>query len=123
MEGLSHIIYKDKTIIYVDYSGFGSSKEKIIALIKEATAEYKKHPFGSVLSLINIRSTMFDIDILNIMKNAKAETIPYEKKIAIIGMEGLQKAAYDFIVCLTQKGIIKAFQSSQEAKEWLIDYY
>jgi hypothetical protein len=121
MEGLSHIIYKDKTIIYVDYSGFGSSKGKIIALIKEATGEYKKYPLGSVLALINIQSTMFDIDILNIMKNAKAETIPYEKRIAIIGMEGPQKAAYDFIVCLTQKEIIKVFDSEQEAKDWLVE--
>ena len=46
--------------------------------------------------------------------------MPYEKRVAVIGMKGLQKVAYNFIVSLTQKDLVKAFDSELEAKEWLV---
>jgi hypothetical protein len=120
MEGLSNIVYKNKKIIYVDYSNIGDSKEKVTALIKGSTVEYKKNPPKSVLALVNVQNTKFDMDILNIMKSTKEETVPFEKKVAIIGLNGLQKVAYNFIVSLTQKESVRAFNTDLEAKEWLV---
>lgn len=40
MEGLSSITYKNKTIIYGDYTNVGKSKEKTKELIKAITQTY-----------------------------------------------------------------------------------
>ncbi len=120
MEGLSKISYQGKEIIYVDYSSFGFDKEKALKLINASTEEYMKHPAKSVLALVNVSNLHFDSDIINLMKQTKEKTIPYEKKIAIIGMKGLQKVAYNFVTSLTQRDVVKVLDTELEAKEWLV---
>jgi hypothetical protein len=122
MEGISKIYYKNKTIYYIDYSAVENSKEKTLELLKGITEEYKRQqlPPKSVLALTNIANRQFDMDILNAFKAERERTSPYEKKVAVIGMSGLQKVAYNFIVSLTQKDLVKAFNTEIEAKEWLV---
>lgn len=119
MEGLSKIAYKGKEILYVDYSAIGSEKEKAKQLILASTEEYMKYPPKSVLALVNVENLHFDSEIVDLMKTTKEKTVPYEKKIAIIGMKGLQKVAYNFVISLTQRDKVKTFNTAEEAKEWL----
>jgi hypothetical protein len=127
MDGLKIINYKNKTIIYIDYTvkpgggpdTIGSSKEKTIQLLRSATDEYKKCPEGSVLALCKFEGVRFDMDVLKVFKEEGAKTKPYEKKVAVIGIKGLLKAGYNFVVGLTSN-TFKAFDSEDEAKEWLV---
>lgn len=119
MEGLSKIAYKGKEIFYVDYSKFGMDKEKTINLILGAAEEYMKYPLKSVLAITNVANLHFDTDIVNAFKISQEKTAPYQKKIAIIGMKGLQKVAYNFIVSLTQRDLVKVMDSLEEAKDWV----
>jgi hypothetical protein len=122
MEGLSTITYKNKQIYYIDYSGIGESKEKVMQLLTGVVDEYvsKKLPPKSVLAITNVTNLHFDSDIINVFKTQREKSLPFEKKVAVVGMKGLQKVAYNFIVTLTQKDLVKAFDSELEAKEWLV---
>jgi len=119
MEGYSVINYKNKQIHIVDYSVLNKSKEKTIKLIQYATEQYKNLPKDSVLAIVNAENFYFDMDILKVFKEEGAKTAPYEKKVAVIGVKGLIKAAYNFVVGLTRNNY-KVMNSEAEAKEWLI---
>jgi hypothetical protein len=118
VDGMLKITYKNKEIIYLDYSKFGDSKEKVLGLLKSAPDEYKKYPPKSLLVLVNVKGFHFDMDTLNTFKNEAPKTAPYEKKVAVVYVKGLVKAAYNF-VALT-KSNFKVFETEEEAKEWLI---
>lgn len=123
MEGLSTITFNNKTIYYINYSSIGQSKEKVIQLLKSVIDEYtnKRVPPNSVLALTNVTNLHFDSDIINAFKQSREKTAPYEKKLAVIGMKGLQKVAYNFIITLMQKDLVKAFDTETEAMEWLTE--
>ncbi|NLW46565.1 MAG: hypothetical protein GXY86_04405 [Firmicutes bacterium] len=120
MEGFSKIAYKGKEILYADYSSFGFDKEKTLQLISGFANEYMKCPPKSALALVNVANLHFDTDIINALKENQDKTVPYQKKVAIIGMKGLQKVAYNFIITLTQRDSVKILNSENEAKEWLV---
>jgi hypothetical protein len=123
VKGLSIINYKGKEIIYLDYSGFANDKttqkENTLKLVRGATEEYMKHPLNSILAIVNVENFLFDMDVLNAFKSESAKYGPYEKKVAMIGLKGLVKAGYNFVVGLTKKNY-KICNSEIEAKEWLV---
>jgi hypothetical protein len=122
MEGISKINYKDKMIYYVDYTSVEDTDEKTIQLLQNVTLEYQilQLPSKSVLALVNITNRQFNIKVVNAFKAEREVTTPYEKKIAIIGMDSLQEVAYNFLIGLTLGDLIKTFNSEFEAKEWLV---
>ena len=122
VEGLSKIYYKNKMIYYIDYSVFQpiisskDKKEKTLLLLKSAGDEWITKPPNSVLSLVNVTSFYFDMDVLNAFKASATRTAPYENKMAIIGVKGLLKTAYNFVIGLTQNSKVKAFGSILDCK-------
>jgi hypothetical protein len=122
MEGLSLFTYKDKEIYYINYSCLGNSKEKVLQLIEEAGEEYNsKHlPPKSVLALTNVDNLPFDMEIVNAFKEQRHKVAPYEKKVALIGLKGIQTIAYRYIISFTQHSVVRLFDFESEAKEWLV---
>lgn len=122
MEGLSTITHKDKKIYYFDYSRIGNSKEKVLQLIQGAIEEYtgNRLPLKSVLAITNVDNLSFDMDIVNRFKEQRFKVAPYEKKVAIIGLKGIQMIAFRYIVSFAQHNMIRIFDSETEAKEWLV---
>jgi hypothetical protein len=121
-EGISTISYKDKTILFFDFSNMGKSKEKTIKLINAIGGEYARNPLNSVLALFNVKNIYFDMDILNVFKEARNQFSQYEKKVAVIGVTGLLKTGYNFVVGLSKdSSSVKIFDSELEAKEWLVN--
>jgi hypothetical protein len=120
MKEINKITYNGKNILTIDYSNIGELKDndKKIQLIQAVISEYAKYPPKSVLALINVKNLQFDIAILEAFKESQAKTNPYKKKEAIIGMSGPQKVGYQFISGFTNDSM-KAFDTEQEAKEWL----
>ena len=119
-EFFSVITYKGKKIHYIDYSNFGSAKEKTLGLIQYSVGECKKLEPKSSLTLINVVNLSFDMDIINAFRDSIGDTLPYVNKLAVTGLTGLQKVDYNFITNLSQKYLIQAFDTELEAKEWLI---
>ena len=121
MDGLSKITYKGKEIIYVDYSGFKFDKTKTFNLVYGAANEYMKYPSNSVLAIVNLTNLYFDNDIINAFKVTQEATVPYEKKIALIGIKGLQVLAYKYIIHEKSRDMVKFFNNVLVAKEWLVE--
>ena len=119
MDGLSTFTYKNKTIMYIDFSGVEKSKEKTLQLIQRGNEGYQKYPPKSAIALVNVKDLYFDMEILNSFKKGQELCTPYQKKVAIIGVKGLIKAAYNFVLGLTNP-TTKAFESEQAAKDWLV---
>ncbi|NLW46567.1 MAG: hypothetical protein GXY86_04415 [Firmicutes bacterium] len=122
MEGFSKILYKDKEIFYVDYSSFGLDVYKTLRLIRYATEEYERLqlPPKSVLAIANLSGLHFDTDLVNAFREEKEKTAYYEKKVAVIGLKGLQRIAYSYVVSINSKDFLRIFRNITEAKEWLI---
>lgn len=120
-EGFSTITYQNKTILYFDFSVLGKSKEKTLQLINSVGVEYQKYTLNSVLALFNCTDLYFDMDVLNNFKEVRTNYCKYEKKVAGIGITGLLKTGYNFVVGLTNRDSpVKIFDSEIEAKKWLI---
>ncbi len=123
VEGLSIINYKGKTIVYGNYMTFAEDKStqkaKTLELEKAVSAEYSKYSTKTLLALTNVQNMYFDMDILNAMKNSMDKVSPYMKKSAIVGVKGLAKAGYNFVIGLANHNT-KAFDTEEEAKEWLV---
>lgn len=123
MEGFSRITYKNKTINYVNYSIFQSDahqKQKMLELLKFAEADRIIQPLDSALVLVNVSNLSFDMDTLKQFKESVDRMDPFDKKMAVVGVTGLIKTAYNFVFGLTQNRKRKAFDSELEAKEWLV---
>lgn len=121
MEGFSIIAYKNKKIFYIDYSSFGLNIDKAFRLIRFATQEYQRLqlPPKSVLAIANLSGLYFNSDLVNVFKEEKEKTSYYEKKVAVIGLKGLQWLAYDYVTTLNSGDLVKIFKNITEAKEWL----
>ena len=122
MEGFSKIAYKGKEIYCFNYSSYGFDKEKALQLLRSIPDLYKQQqiPPHSVLALTNISGLHFDTEVINAFSDERPKTADYEKKVAVVGMKGLQKVAYNFIISLTQRNLVKTFDSELDAKEWLV---
>lgn len=120
MEGLRKIVYQSKEIYYVDYSNFKLNKEKAIELVKTTAEEWLTQPYNLVLSLVNLSGFSFDSDVISVFKECEAKTAPFEKKMAVIGINSLQLLAFNFVVNFSTKNIIKINKNATDAKEWLI---
>lgn len=120
MEGLSKIYYKEREIIYVDYSDFRLNKERTIRLIFNTADEYRKYSLKSVLALVNFKNLYFDNEIINAFKITQEETALYQKKVALIGLSKLQVLGYDYIINKKYNDFVRMFKDVSKAKEWLI---
>lgn len=93
MEGFSKIVYKDKEIFYIDYSSFVLDVYKALRLIRYATEEYERMqlPPKSVLAIANLSNLHFDTTLVNAFKEERRRTVYYEKKVAVIGINGFNR--------------------------------
>jgi hypothetical protein len=119
MEAISISIFQEKKIYVVNFAYSGNSKEDTVSIIVAAEEEFSKNPSNSVLALINVSNAFFHFDTLKAFKNFQEKTDPFIKKVAIVGLVGLQKVGFNTVTRTDHKGTVKAFDSEQEAKEWL----
>ena len=120
MEGISTINYQGKKIYIINFSEFGDSKEDTVRLINAVGDEIITNPLNSVLALFDLSNSFFHFDTLKTFKQLEERCGQYEKKVAVIGLKGLQKTGFNTIAGTKKSGSIKAFNSELEAKEWLV---
>lgn len=120
MEGISTIIVREKKIYVVDFTHCGKSKEETLKLFGAVEDEFEKNPLNSVLALVDVAHAFFHFDTLKTFKNFQERCSQYQKKVAVIGLKGLQKTGFNSVVGSNKKGLTKAFDSEMEAKEWLV---
>jgi hypothetical protein len=117
---LKYILYKGKTILYVDYSNMtGEQTKEAMALLDDEAAEVRTWT----------QKGLFLTDFRN--SKANSEFIAYGKKLgkevfaekvlksACIGITGVQSILLQAYNSFTRDKIIP-FATEEEAKEWLI---
>ncbi|MCL6588835.1 MAG: hypothetical protein K6U80_02675 [Firmicutes bacterium] len=123
MDRIRKIQYKDKEIMYLDFTNLNSIKEvdQILSVIQAVNSAVSACPPKSVLTLTNIEGLFFNRDIITAFKKSQDLIKPYQKKAAVIGIHGLQKIAVEAIAALTNDNYTKTFNNELEAKEWLVE--
>lgn len=120
MDEICKVTHKNKEILIINFSGCGSNKEKILNLIKNVNQVVPTFPLKSVLTLTNINGMVFNVEIINAFKESQKLIAPYQKKAAVIGVQGLQKIALDAVITITKDHLTKIFNTETEAKDWLV---
>jgi hypothetical protein len=119
MAGYSIINYKDKKIYYFDHTGLPEREliDNINAGIKMILETYDGEP---ILNLSNWTNTFGTNEVMDALKTDQQKDIYKKcKKIAVVGISGIKKILLNAINPLTG-GKTRAFNTLEEAKEWLV---
>jgi hypothetical protein len=121
MKGISTVNFHGKKVYMIDFADAGGSKEETIARIVAIEEELMKNPLNSVLALVNVADAFFHFDTLKTFKQFNEKTGPYIKRVAVTGLIGLKKVGFNSVTnSSNRKGSTKAFDSQQQAKDWLL---
>lgn len=112
------IKYREKTIIYLNFSDL-RTKEEICSMIDKCRAFIAKQPLKSALTLTNFSGMYFNTEVFNLVTSYAKGNSPYVRKGAVVGLNGLMQIFYNGFAKLSGRDI-KAFSSTDEAKEYLI---
>lgn len=109
--------HKGKKIILLDFSN--STKESIQAIIAESKDFIKKQPASSALTLTDISNLHFDSDVMNMFKEFTVHNKPFVKAGAVVGVKGILKAAYNFVMYFSGRNL-PLFETREKAMDWLV---
>jgi len=117
MCGPQPIIYKGRTIIYMDFSNCAHASD-IRNIMHESLQYIRSQPPETVLSLSNITGMRFTQEIKDLFNEFIEGNKPYIKASAVIGLNGLQ-LIFNGLLKVTHRDI-NSFDTDIAAKEWLV---
>lgn len=117
MERVRFILYKGREIFLLDFSGL--NLEDVYPLIERSKTMIQSRPEQSLLTLTDVTNTRFDDALTNRLKQFTAENRPYVRAAAIVGISGLKKILLDAVMIFSKRKF-HAFETIEQAKEWLV---
>jgi len=111
------IFYKQKRIIYIDFSELRNADE-IFAFAEKSSSLFRQNLPKSVLVLANVSGMSFNRDIYSKLMAYMKNNDPYMKACAVVGMSGLMQILYTAVVKFSGREL-KPFANEAEAKEYL----
>jgi hypothetical protein len=109
--------YQGKRIAHLNFAGI-SKEDEALAAIAEAAKIIQGQPPKSVYTLTNVKDSRFTSAVLGATKKLASENAPFVRAGAVVGMGQLQKAAYLTVMYFSKRNI-SAFDTEEEAKEWI----
>lgn len=121
MQKLSIVDYKGKNIVVLDFSqgDMLDNKAELISLIDEAKTYIGRQVPSSLLTLTILKELRFNKELIEVMKEFTEHNKPFVKAGAIVGIQGLQKVAYDMVMAFTKRNI-PIHPTVEDAMEWLV---
>ena len=116
MAKVEFIRYKDKQILFFDFSG---TPEEILPVIKEARMIIATQPPNSLLTLSDVTESKFNNDVREALKAFTLHNKPYVKAGAVVGVTGLKKVLYTVVMQFSGRNM-PVFDTLDEAKDWLV---
>ncbi|MFH1459561.1 MAG: STAS/SEC14 domain-containing protein [Candidatus Omnitrophota bacterium] len=113
------IVYKNKRILFHDYSGIRGFQGEGEQLAQEVNEFVEKLTEYNILELVDVRNSFGDLESVKRLKEISKRLKPRIKKSAVIGVSGIKKVILDAINTFSERKI-KPFKTEEEAKEWLI---
>jgi hypothetical protein len=118
MDRLSIINYKGKEILYFNHQGL--SGNDLLQGCKNANEFIKNYQKDNTLTLANFTDTVASQELMDYLKSEESKNI--EKKVvkaAVVGISGIKKILLNAFNAV-MGGKYKAFETEEEAKEYLV---
>lgn len=118
-EHLAWIQYKDKQILYTDWTNMSDAK-KFADAVKASShhvIEMKKY---HLLELIDVTNSRASTHVLMTMKTMAMMTRRFNKKKAVIGINSFERMLLDMVNTFASEKI-KPFEKKEDALAWLAD--
>jgi hypothetical protein len=117
MQRIGWLKYKDKKILFCDYSG--AALHQLLELFDKFNKVVLKLN-STILFLADFSDTKVDKTILQRLKDAESRMVAKKfDKAAVVGIVGLKKTILNFYNAVTD-GNVKAFPDKKQALEWLV---
>lgn len=108
---------RGKRILLIDFSGLQAT-EDILAEVETARALVATQPPASLLTLTHVKGARYTPPVMEALKKLAADNKPYVRAAAVVGMEGLHRVLFRAVILFSRRNI-EAFDSMNEAREWL----
>jgi hypothetical protein len=109
--------YKGKNILVLDFSK--STKVTVPEIIADAKDYIKKQPKNSLYTLTDITGLNFNKQMIEQFEDFTSFNKPYVVAGVVIGMQGLQKIAYNAIMTFSGRKL-PTFNTQDEGMDWLV---
>lgn len=119
MDRIRFIEHRGHRILVLDYSDIRDPQQALEA-IEAGRRLVATQPPRSLLLMTIVRGARYNADVLQAMKNLAAHNAPFVKASAIVGLSALHRAAYRTVLLFTRRNI-PAYETEQEAMDWLVD--
>lgn len=131
VERVKFINHKGKDIIFLDFSE--ASSAGVIEVVEEIKKVMVAQPEHSVLLLVNAKNARFNLQVVDALKDFARLCMPYVKKGAAVGIEGMQTLIYDTVTKFCKGNFpsvddiqkvrekIQRFDKIEKAKDWLVE--
>ena len=113
------IEYKEKRILYQDFSNLFYNTKAIKEELEAVEAIVLAEPENSVLVISNFTNTEITTELMPILNEASNATKSHVYKTATVGLTGFKRTLGDLLSRLTGQPLMY-FTNELEAKEWLI---
>lgn len=111
------IFYRQKRIIYIDFSELRNAEE-IFALAEKSSSLFRQNLPKSILVLANVSGMSFNREIYSKLMVYTKNNDPYLRAYAIVGMSGLMQVLYTAVAKFSGRDL-KPFANETDAKEYL----
>jgi hypothetical protein len=109
--------HRGKIILIQDYSNLQPGQE-FLDLIQKARKMIDSQPFYSVLTLVDVTNSVFDTEVLVILKDFVKANTPYIKSTAVVGITGLKEVGLMAVTKAAGRPL-KTFSTREEAMDFL----
>jgi hypothetical protein len=118
MERTRFIEHRGVRVLLLDWTGLDNPAE-VVSQIEKNKAFVRTHPPKSLLGLTEVTGSRFTPDLLQGLKEMAAHNEPYVKAAAVVTRTPLHLIAFRTVVIFTRRNL-KAFETREEALEWLV---
>jgi hypothetical protein len=119
MDRTGFIEHAGRRIVFMNFAAVNDLAEAL-AIIDEAQRFIAAQPRdGSLLTLVDVVGSRFDENVVQALKKLAAHNRPWVLAGAVVGMTPLQRVVYRIVNTFTGRRLA-AFETHEEAKEWLV---
>lgn len=114
--------HRGKRMLLLDYSGMGADPGDLQAEIDRSKAIIAAEAPGTVLTICDVRGSKITPTNVRAMQQLVQHNTPYVKWGAVvIGLSGVYLTAFRATQALSRRKNLRAFDSVEDAKEWLAE--
>jgi hypothetical protein len=118
MERVKWIMYKEKEILFADFS-LSKSEEDVISMTKEVNEKIKSRPKGSSLYIVNMADAYISPSVMGYYKESGIIVNEQCKAWACVGMSKIKSMIFDLLT-KTSGWRAKVFETIQEGKDYVV---